>query len=437
MNYNETLDFLYAKLPMFSRIGAAAIKPSLHNTLVLCEALGNPQHKFKSIHIAGTNGKGSTSHQLASILQEENYKVGLYTSPHLKDFRERIKINGDMCSQDFVVSFVQKIKHIIEDINPSFFEVTVAMAFEYFALQNVDIAVIEVGMGGRLDSTNIITPILSIITNIGFDHMQFLGNTYEAIAKEKAGIIKPNIPVIIGEFNNETKPVFLTIAKENNCKITFAQENWKVIESNDSSGFLNVNVVSNTYNKALKVELDLTGIYQLKNIKQVLEAFLELNSIGIAIRETSLKKGLKNTKKNTGFYGRWDILQQHPKVIVDVAHNEDGIKQILHQLSFIKYKKLHIVIGMVKDKDVGKVIQMLPTHATYYFTNASIERALPAADLQAFSLPNNLKGSCYSNVNIALDNALTNASNEDLIIVCGSIFLIAEITLFNYMQSIN
>jgi len=301
MNYNETLDFLYAKLPMFSRIGAAAIKPSLHNTLVLCEALGNPQHKFKSIHIAGTNGKGSTSHQLASILQEENYKVGLYTSPHLKDFRERIKINGDMCSQDFVVSFVQKIKHIIEDINPSFFEVTVAMAFEYFALQKVDIAVIEVGMGGRLDSTNIITPILSIITNIGFDHMQFLGNTYEAIAKEKAGIIKPNIPVIIGEFNNETKPVFLTIAKENNCKITFAQENWKVIESNDSSGFLNVNVVSNTYNKALKVELDLTGIYQLKNINQVLEAFLELNSIGIAISETSLKKGLKNTKKNKKF----------------------------------------------------------------------------------------------------------------------------------------
>lgn len=435
MNYNETLDYLFAKLPMFSRIGAAALKPSLDNTLALCEALGNPQNKFKTIHIAGTNGKGSTSHQLASILQEANYKVGLYTSPHLKDFRERIKINGALCDKDFIIDFVKKTTPIIEAINPSFFEVTVAMAFEYFALQKVDVAVIEVGMGGRLDSTNIITPILSIITNIGFDHMQFLGNTYQAIATEKAGIIKPNIPVIIGEYNTETNPVFAEIAQKNNSPIILAQNNWQVVALSSNSSFLTTNVHSNLYNKTYTLALDLLGRYQLKNIVQVMEAFVQLNELGFTITENNLHQGLANCKKNTGFYGRWDVLQQKPTVIADVAHNEDGIKQIVHQLEYLTYKKLHFVLGMVKDKDVNKVLQLLPKSANYYFTNATIERAMPAKDLQILGSQNNLFGNSYNNVDIALKNALINASDEDVIIICGSIFLIAEINHYNYFQN--
>ncbi|MFY8128641.1 MAG: bifunctional folylpolyglutamate synthase/dihydrofolate synthase [Chitinophagaceae bacterium] len=435
MNYKETLDYLFAKLPMFSRIGAAALKPSLDNTLALCEALGNPQNKFKTIHIAGTNGKGSTSHQLASILQEANYKVGLYTSPHLKDFRERIKINGALCDKDFIIDFVKKTTPIIEAINPSFFEVTVAMAFEYFALQKVDVAVIEVGMGGRLDSTNIITPILSIITNIGFDHMQFLGNTYQAIATEKAGIIKPNIPVIIGEYNTETNPVFAEIAQKNNSPIILAQNNWQVVALSSNSSFLTTNVHSKLYNKTYTLALDLLGRYQLKNIVQVMEAFVQLNELGFIITENNLHQGLANCKKNTGFYGRWDVLQQKPTVIADVAHNEDGIKQIVHQLEYLTYKKLHFVLGMVKDKDVNKVLQLLPKSANYYFTNATIERAMPAKDLQILGSQNNLFGNSYNNVDIALKNALKNASDEDVIIICGSIFLIAEINHYNYFQN--
>jgi dihydrofolate synthase / folylpolyglutamate synthase len=437
MNYNETLDYLFAKLPMFSRIGAAALKPSLDNTLALCEALGNPQNKFKTIHVAGTNGKGSTSHQLASILQEANYKVGLYTSPHLKDFRERIKVNGVLCNKDFVIEFVKKITPLIEKINPSFFEVTVAMAFEYFALQKVDVAVIEVGMGGRLDSTNIINPILSIITNIGFDHVQFLGNTYQAIATEKAGIIKPNIPIIIGEYKTETKPVFLSSANESNSKIFLAQENWQITENQHHSNFLSINAHSNFYNKHYNVELDLLGRYQLKNIVQVLEAFEILKELGFKLSEHNLQQGLKKCKQNTGFYGRWDIINHKPTVIVDVAHNEDGIKQIIQQLPNLSYQKLHIVLGMVKDKDVSKVLQLLPSTANYYFTNANIERAMPAKDLQTLAIKNNLLGNCFGNVNTAIQNALELANSNDAIIICGSIFLIAEITMFNYMQTQN
>jgi dihydrofolate synthase / folylpolyglutamate synthase len=437
MNYNERLDYLFAKLPMFSRIGAAALKPSLDNTLALCEALGNPQNKFKTIHVAGTNGKGSTSHQLASILQEANYKVGLYTSPHLKDFRERIKVNGVLCNKDFVIEFVKKITPLIEKINPSFFEVTVAMAFEYFALQKVDVAVIEVGMGGRLDSTNIINPILSIITNIGFDHVQFLGNTYQAIATEKAGIIKPNIPIIIGEYKTETKPVFLSSANESNSKIFLAQENWQITENQHHSNFLSINAHSNFYNKHYNVELDLLGRYQLKNIVQVLEAFEILKELGFKLSEHNLQQGLKKCKQNTGFYGRWDIINHKPTVIVDVAHNEDGIKQIIQQLPNLSYQKLHIVLGMVKDKDVSKVLQLLPSTANYYFTNANIERAMPAKDLQTLAIKNNLLGNCFGNVNTAIQNALELANSNDAIIICGSIFLIAEITMFNYMQTQN
>lgn len=437
MDYNETLEYLYSKLPVFSRIGAAALKPSLKNTLELCEALGNPQEKFKAIHIAGTNGKGSTSHQLASILQEENYKVGLYTSPHLKDFRERIKINGQLCSKSFVVDFVQKIIPLIEIIQPSFFEVTVAMAFEYFALQKVDIAVIEVGMGGRLDSTNIITPILSIITNIGFDHMQFLGNTFEAIASEKAGIIKPNVPVIIGEYNNETKTVFNSVAITNDSKIIFGQDIWKIQGGNGDNGFLKAEATSTINNRTVDVQLDLTGMYQLKNLVQVLEAVEQLNKIGFSISKSSLQQGLAKTKINTGFYGRWDLLKTIPTVIADVAHNEDGIKQVIHQIKKTTYNNLHIVLGMVKDKDVSKVLQILPSSATYYFTNAAIERALPAIDLKTLAKSNNLIGATYNNVNDAINAALVDANTDDLIIVCGSIFLIAEIELFNYMQNNN
>lgn len=451
MNYRQTIDYLYAQLPMYSRIGAAAYKEDLHNTIALCNAIDNPHTKFKSIHIAGTNGKGSTSHMLAAVLQKAGYKTGLYTSPHLKDFRERIKINGEMISQEFVVDFVERTKTISEDIQPSFFELTVAMAFDYFEKEKVDIAVIETGLGGRLDSTNIITPILSIITNIGYDHMDILGHTLQKIAYEKAGIIKPGVPVVIGEYLPETKPVFIDKATECNAPIYFAQEEYAVSNTQYSMQLLSCDVTSTQHNITEHFELDLNGLYQTKNIRTVLCAEGILMQQGFAIGNEDEKAALKNVKKLTGLYGRWDVVSEKPVIILDVAHNEDGIWQLLQQLSIVNpqgpadgpwpgssvvnpppsahrvLRIVHFILGMVKDKDINKVLSILPKNARYYFTNAHIERALPHQDLQQKAKAFELHGESFDDVNEAIKAAKQNAADDDIIIVCGSVFLVAEV----------
>jgi len=425
MNYPETVEYLFDKLPMFSRIGAAAYKNDLTNTILLCEALGNPQNKFKTIHIAGTNGKGSTSHMLAAILQTAGYKTGLYTSPHLHDFRERIKINGELCDKDFVVDFTQKIQPQIEKLEPSFFEITVAMAFDYFALQEVDIAVIEVGLGGRLDSTNIISPELSVITNIGFDHMNLLGNTLELIAAEKAGIIKPHIPVIIGEVIAETKPIFEKAAA--NTTIIYAQEKRYISDWLNEGSNLQITVVEKEKNEYEKYLLDLTGLYQTKNLITVLASCAELKRLGWNISQTIIHTALQQVKKLTGLHGRWEIIHRHPTVVMDVGHNVDGIKAINEQLELTNYRHLHIVMGMVKDKEIDAILKLLPTHANYYFTKAQIPRALDEISLLASAMELGLKGQSFVEVNEAIKVAMDNAKIDDLILICGSVFLIAEV----------
>lgn len=427
MNYQETIDYLFHQLPMFSRIGAAAIKKDLDNTIRLCEALGNPHQKLKTIHVAGTNGKGSTSHMLAAILQTAGYKTGLYTSPHLKDFRERIKVNGQLCDESFVVEFTEKVKSLITEIEPSFFEITVAMAFEYFVHQNVDIAVIEVGLGGRLDSTNIITPELSVITNIGFDHMNLLGNTLDKIAFEKAGIIKQNIPVVVGETLPETKPVFIHKATAENAPLIFANEirwisNWK-----QEHEHLITEVVTRKNDDRRKYELDLCGFYQTKNLLTVLEAVHQLRQIGFSIDENAVLYGLKHSKKINGLHGRWEIIHHKPKIILDVGHNEDGIKQIVEQIEHNNFNHLHVIIGMVKDKEVEKALTLLPKYASYYFTQAHIPRALNAEDLRLKAQSLGLEGKVFANVNEAIATAKQHAKQDDLILVCGSVFLVGEV----------
>ena len=414
---------------MFSRIGAAAFKKDLTNTLEICEVLDNPQKKFKSIHVAGTNGKGSVSHMLAAVLQTANYKTGLYTSPHLKDFRERIKVNGEMCDEDFIVTFVEKVKPLIEKIQPSFFEITVAMAFSYFAEQNVDVAVVEVGLGGRLDSTNIITPELCVITNIGFDHMNMLGDTLEKIAYEKAGIIKGDIPVIIGETFPETKPVFEKVAKEKNAPLIFAGNNRYAADWNHNHNQLNVTVVEKEKDEHITYRLDLPGIYQRKNLVTVLETIKCLQKKGWKIEDEQIHKGLSQAKKITGLHGRWEVIHQKPTVVLDVAHNVDGIKQLVEQIELSTYNDLHIIIGMVKDKEIEKILEQLPKFAKYYFTKAQIPRALPTTELALKAARLELKGNIYNDVNTALKEALQHANEEDLIIVCGSVFLVGELTI--------
>ena len=412
---------------MYSRIGAAAYKNDLTNTIYLCEALGNPQKQFKSIHIAGTNGKGSTSHILAAILQTGGYKTGLYTSPHLVDFRERIKVDGKFCDEQFVIDFTKKVMPLIDEISPSFFEITVAMAFYYFALQKVDIAVIEVGLGGRLDSTNIITPLLSIITNIGFDHMNMLGNTLPAIAFEKAGIIKPNIPVIIGEYLPETKPVFEEKALKENAPIIFAQEKRYVADFKSEAHLLTVEVAEKHNDTHETYQLDLPGIYQTKNLLTVLEAAHQLQEQCFNTPKAVVKKALTNVKKLTGLHGRWELIHTNPNIIIDVAHNEDGIKQLVEQLELCNYHHLRIIIGMAKDKEIDAVLKLLPKLANYYFTKAQIPRALDEAVLLTKALAYNLKGHCYPTVQDALQAAKTNAHNDDLILICGSVFVVGEV----------
>jgi len=425
MNYQETIAYLYEKLPLFSRIGEAAYKKDLHNTIALCEKIQNPHQKIKTIHIAGTNGKGSVSHMLAAILQQAGYKTGLYTSPHLYDFRERIKINGEMISENAVINFTKAINPWIEEISPSFFEVTVAMAFDYFYKSEVDIAVIETGLGGRLDSTNVINPVLSIITNIGWDHMNLLGNSLEAISYEKAGIIKENTPVVIGKKQEESWPVFTLIAKQKNATIQLASTNCPVKEYKWKENLLEVAIEKE--NSLHSYQLDLTGVYQVENISTVCCAVDQLRKNGFSISEESLIKGLRNVSTITGFQGRWEKIASNPSVILDVAHNVDGIRQVLRQLEMIDYNHLHIVIGMVKDKEIEKVLSLLPKTATYYFTQAQLPRALPAQDLEASAKKTGLTGFVFNTVNSAIEEAQKNARIDDLILVCGSLFIIGEV----------
>jgi dihydrofolate synthase / folylpolyglutamate synthase len=419
--YQDTLDYLYAKLPMYNRIGAAAIKNNLDNTLAICEYLGNPEKKYPSIHIAGTNGKGSSSHMLASIFQAAGYKTGLYTSPHLYDFRERIKVNGQMCPERFVTEFTNKVKPIIEKIEPSFFEITVGMAFEYFAQEQCDIAIIETGLGGRLDSTNVIQPILSLITNIGWDHMALLGNTLPAIATEKAGIIKKDTPIVISEVIDETKSVFEQTASKLDAPIYFAED------------FLQFKSFTNHWTTAhfeydqISVDCDLPGKYQYKNIRGVLQSIHLLKSMGWKLDEASIQKGLTQIKSSTGLMGRWECLQESPKLFIDVAHNEHGMHALLEQLATLEYQQLHIITGMVKDKDVDAVLGLLPKDAQFYFSNAHIQRAMPAIEVAAKAKAIGISGSVFENVNEAIIAANKNAHPNDLIIVMGSIFLVAEV----------
>lgn len=404
MTYQQTLDYLFSQLPMFQRIGASAYKVDLSNTIELCNLLGNPQHHFKSVHIAGTNGKGSTSHMLASILQEAGYTVGLYTSPHLIDFRERIKINGEMISEQEVVDFVTKYKKDFEKINLSFFEWTVGLAFDYFSNQKVDIAVVETGLGGRLDSTNVIIPEISIITNIGKDHMQFLGDTLEKIALEKAGIIKKNVPIIIGETQPEIKHVFVSKAKDLGSAIYFADQ---IIQQG--------------------LESDLKGSYQKKNIKTVLASVHELKKLEFAISDEQIKSGLLHVVRNTGLMGRWQTLGLDPKIICDTGHNEAGIREVISQLESLTYNKLHFVLGAVNDKEIDSVLELLPKNAVYYFCQAKIPRALDVNELKNKAKSYRLNGNAYSSVKNAYEEAKKTANKHDLIFIGGSTFVVAEV----------
>ena len=401
MTYKKTIDWMFSQLPMYQRQGKAAFKKDLTNIIDFCNTLENPQYKFKSIHVGGTNGKGSTSHILSSVLQEAGYTVGLYTSPHLKNFTERIRINGEEISQPFVVDFISKHKNFLESKQLSFFEMTVGMAFEYFATQRVDIAIIEVGLGGRLDSTNIINPEVSVITNIGYDHTQFLGDTLKEIASEKAGIIKNNTPVVIGEDQDEVMDVFLKKASEMNADIYWSSD------------------------KKHDYVTDLLGSYQKKNIKTALQTLEVLK--GFTILKTHIREGLLNVVKNTNFKGRWQILKEIPKVICDTAHNKEGLQIVLDQLANQSFKNLHIVLGVVNDKKLEELLPLFPKHANYYFCKPDIPRGLDKHELEVKANLFGLLGSTYESVNEAYLQAVSNAEKEDLVFIGGSTFVVAEV----------
>lgn len=429
MTYQETLEYLYNRLPMFSRIGSAAYKKDLHNTIQLCRFLDHPEKKIRTIHIAGTNGKGSVSHMLAAILQTAGYKTGLYTSPHLRDFRERIKLNGEMIPEEFVIRFTEKIQPMIDQTDPSFFEITVAMAFAFFADNEVDVAVIETGLGGRLDSTNVIIPEISVITNIGWDHMNLLGNTLEEIAAEKAGIIKKDIPVIIGETQPESEPVFLEKARECNAPISFADQLRYPSDWEYESQHLKADIIDNRNQELTHYRLDLPGYYQTKNLVTVLEAVHQLQLKGWDIDKDAVHKGIENAKRITGLHGRWETIHYHPQIVLEVAHNEAGIRQMISQLELMDFDQLHIVLGMVKDKEIEKVLALLPESAKYYFTRAQIPRAMPEETLMQKAEVFNLSGMHFPNVQQAIAAALSHADKKDLIVVCGSIFLVGEVSI--------
>lgn len=406
MNYAQTLEYLFAQLPMYQRVGNAAYKKDLGNTIALCEALDNPQHKFKCVHVAGTNGKGSVSHMLASVFQQHGYSTGLYTSPHLIDFRERIKINGQCVSEQFVIDFVQRIKTTMEQIKPSFFEITVAMAFHYFAEQQVDIAIIETGLGGRLDSTNVVTPDISVITNIDLDHTDMLGDTITLIAQEKAGIIKPNIPVVIGERQTESDAVFERVASERQAPITFAED---VVAPN-------------------KIwQTDLRGYYQHQNVRTTMAALIQLNNLGWSLDIKKCRRAMRQVVDNTGLLGRWQLIQEEPKVICDTGHNTAGIDQIVMQLANESYQNLHIVFGQVVGKDTNKVLALLPKQARYYFCKPDVVRGLDANELAEAAKKHDLNGTIHESVMKAYTAALVDATPDDLIFVGGSTFVVADL----------
>lgn len=421
MNYEETIEYLFSQLPVFQNVGGSAYKEGLGNSLLLDEYFDHPHTKYKTIHVGGTNGKGSTSHTLAAVLAEAGYKVGLYTSPHLVDFRERIRINGAKIPQKYVVDFVAENRHFFEPIHPSFFELTMTMAFKYFADQKVDIAIIEVGLGGRLDSTNIISPDLSIITNISLDHVQFLGNSEEKIAAEKAGIIKPNTPVVIGEAEGEVKKVFEEKANELKSPIIFASEEG-IIKSfeKDETGF-----ILDTQ-KYTELSFELGGFAQIKNAATILTTINELVKIGYNIPDSSVYSGFAEVCELTGLMGRWQVLQETPRVICDTGHNVGGITYIVEQLKSEKFDTLHFILGMVNDKDISTVLSLLPKDATYYFTRASIARALDENELKSKAEEYSLNGSAYNTVEKAVHAALDQAKENDLIFIGGSNFTVGE-----------
>ncbi len=401
MTYQETLDWMFSQLPMYQRQGKAAFKKDLTNILAFSRELDFPEKKFKTIHVAGTNGKGSTSHMIASVLQEAGYRVGLYTSPHLKNFTERIRINGAEVEQQFITDFITQNKAFLEKQGLSFFEMTVGMAFEYFAHEKVDIAIIEVGLGGRLDSTNIITPEVSVITNIGLDHTQFLGETLPEIAFEKAGIIKKNIPVVIGERQKEVESIFVDIAKINSSQIVFASDSYE------------------------NYQTDLLGEYQAYNAKTAVRAIQQLS--GFHIDENQIKKGLLKVAASTGLKGRWQVLQKEPKIICDTAHNTEGLSMVMKQLQNEEYNQLHIVLGVVSDKNLDTVLLLFPVNAIYYFCQPDIPRGLQVEELKTKAVGFNLEGEVFGSVNQAYKSAIENASPNDIIYIGGSTFVVAEI----------
>lgn len=426
MNYQQTLDYLFARLPMYQRVGAAAYKADLTNTLRIVEVLGKPHQKLKCIHVAGTNGKGSSSHMLAAVLQQAGYKTGLYTSPHLIDFRERIKINGKMIPKNYIVEFVEKHKGPFEQIEPSFFEWTVGLAFDYFAKEEVDVAVIEVGLGGRLDSTNVITPKVSLITNISFDHTNLLGNTLEKIATEKAGIIKTKVPVVVSQYQSETGPLFNQVAKDQKAPIEFADKIYKVTSSKIVNSLLQATVLSKRDNSETVYELDLTGSYQLKNLLGVLDTLDHISKAGFIIEPSNIKDALKKVKQLTGLEGRWQTLSEKPLMIADTGHNEDGIKQVLENLKNIQYNKLHFVFGTVNDKDVSKILGLLPKDAEYYFVKASVPRALENNELEVLAKKTKLSGKSFATVAEGMSAAKKASKKGDLILIGGSTFVVGD-----------
>ncbi len=427
-SYKETIEYLFGLLPMFQRIGAAAYKADIKNTISLLNFLGNPQNQFPSVHVAGTNGKGSSSHLIASILRESGLKVGLHTSPHLKDFRERLKINNQMCDEQFVVDFVNAHKHLIEEIQPSFFELAVAMAFVYFAQNKVDVAVVEVGMGGRLDSTNVLTPLVSLITNIGFDHTQFLGNSLEAIAAEKAGIIKSKVPVVISQTQNETEKVFKAKAEEMNAEIVFADKALDAVNVREEAEGLRLDVLQGGKLRFSDLLSPLGGSYQAKNVLGVISAIDTLNKTqGYSISDEVISRGIERLNENFPLLGRWQRLCEKPLTICDTGHNEDGLRHVIAQIGRQKYSTLRFVLGMVNDKDVDKVLDMLDKNAIYYLCKADIPRGMPVEQLAQKAQAAGLTYKQCGSVREALSQAQAEAAFDDLVFVGGSTYTVAEI----------
>ncbi|TVR78712.1 MAG: bifunctional folylpolyglutamate synthase/dihydrofolate synthase [Saprospirales bacterium] len=426
-NYSEALDFLYSQLPMFQRVGPKAFKANLNNIRDLVDHLGNPEKKFRSIHIAGTNGKGSVSHIIAAILQAAGYKTGLYTSPHYKDFRERIKVNGTVVNQEFVIQFVHRISDLSLKLSPSFFEISVAMAFEYFKSEEVDVAVIETGLGGRLDSTNIIVPEISVITNIGMDHTQFLGNTLEAIAEEKAGIIKKGVPIVIGKTQSETRSVFQQKADSQSSPLTFADQRYRTKLTRKSMGCSVLDFFESDEKIYERLEVDLMGNYQEENLNTALATAMALKNRGFKISENAISRALSRLRQLTGFVGRMQILGTGPLILADSAHNREGIQMLIDEISTIEFDRLKIVIGLVGDKDPTPLLSLLPRDATYYFARANIPRGMDAGELKNLASKCGLSGGVYKGVEHAFIQAQNEAGPHDLVLVCGSIFTVAEV----------